>query len=312
MKMNENLNIDEMLNSYLDGELPIRQRTEIQRMVSNDPQVALRLKQLQKCKLLVNSLPAVQAPAGLLENIKASLQKHQTRDEERVTIQSLPVVPRTLVFRRLAAVAAVLTMAAVLSAVFYSILPKSPALESTDGTVAVASDQGKFTGRLELKTSDISAVDSVINRVIEDYGLSAPAAANKSNRRVYTLACDRQQLDGVLSRLGDIWDQFDSAKLLVETGTFGREVAVDAVTVKQIAEITSSSNAAGLAGDFAMMNNIHDRFGPGRLGSDTEGIGEIMTIPQPVLTSNSHKNVKPASTSSESDKTIHLTIVLSR
>ncbi len=313
MKMNENPNIDEMLNSFLDGELPIRQRTEVQRMVNNDPQLAQRLKQLQKCKLLVSSLPAVQAPAGLLENIKASLASREVMEETQETIPPSSIIYRPTVFRKLAAVAAMLTMAAILSAVLYSILPQGATLEKPVGYVAVDNHQAKFTGRLELKTSDISAVDSVINRIIEDYGLSGPAAANRTNRRVYNLACDRQQFNGVLSRLGDIWDKFESAKLLVDTDVFSREVAVDAVTVKQIAELASSSNAAGLAGDFAVLNNMNDRFGFGRLGSsNTESIGEIMKMPQPVLTSNSHKPAQPASTGTESDKTIHLTIVLSR
>ncbi len=73
--MKANPEIDELLNSFIDGELPPRQQTEVQRLIAHDPQVGQRLRQLQKCKMLLASLPFAEAPAGMLENIKAALER---------------------------------------------------------------------------------------------------------------------------------------------------------------------------------------------------------------------------------------------
>ena len=54
--MKSNSNIDELLCSFIDGELPPRQKTEVQRMAARDPQVSQRLRQLQNCKHLISVL----------------------------------------------------------------------------------------------------------------------------------------------------------------------------------------------------------------------------------------------------------------
>jgi len=68
--MTEEMRIEELLNSYIDGELSVRQRTQIKRMAANDPNIEARLKQLQKCRALVSALPAAQAPACIMEMLK--------------------------------------------------------------------------------------------------------------------------------------------------------------------------------------------------------------------------------------------------
>jgi anti-sigma factor RsiW len=69
--MNANPNIDELLCSYLDGELPPRQQTEVQRLVARDPEVGRRLRQLQNCKTLISALPRAQAPAEMLDQSRS-------------------------------------------------------------------------------------------------------------------------------------------------------------------------------------------------------------------------------------------------
>ncbi len=73
MNQIEEPNIDELLNSFIDGEFTHRQATEVQRLISHDTQIAQRLRELQKCKMLVGSLPFEKAPAEMAEQIKASL-----------------------------------------------------------------------------------------------------------------------------------------------------------------------------------------------------------------------------------------------
>ncbi len=62
--MKPNPNLDELLSSFMDGELNPRQRTEVQRMAAHDPQVARRLQQLQNCRTLYTALPVAKAASA--------------------------------------------------------------------------------------------------------------------------------------------------------------------------------------------------------------------------------------------------------
>ena len=73
--MKEIPNIDELLNSFIDGELAPRQHTEVQRLLAHDDTIAHRLKELQQCKMFLSSMPVVEAPPQILENVKASLAR---------------------------------------------------------------------------------------------------------------------------------------------------------------------------------------------------------------------------------------------
>ena len=87
--MKPNPNLDELLSSFMDGELSPRQRTEVQRMAAHDPAVARRLRQLQNCRTLFCSLPPAEAPGDMLEQIRQSL-------ERKTLLQEQPVVGPTL------------------------------------------------------------------------------------------------------------------------------------------------------------------------------------------------------------------------
>jgi hypothetical protein len=200
-------NIDELLNSFIDGELDQRHQTEVQRLIKHDKRIAERLLTLQKCKRLVSSLPYTEAPQELLGDIKASLE------EKKLPVSVVRPVSlsahqerqgaRHLLLRRLTAAAAMIGLVAVLAAVIYSIVApqvvtnKPVAVEQRQQpsgehktqksepavTVATAekpihrkvSPSGgqttlaemKFSGRLELKTSSPSEVAAFINKAIE-------------------------------------------------------------------------------------------------------------------------------------------------
>ena len=114
--MKENPNMDELLNSFIDGELPVRQQTEVQRMIAHDEKIAQRLRQLQKCKILLSSLPVVEAPPQILENVKASLAR-RTPLVEQPTAFDAHLGARNLLGRTLFAAAAMLGLVGILTAV---------------------------------------------------------------------------------------------------------------------------------------------------------------------------------------------------
>jgi len=267
MKENPNMDtyasnerIDELLSSFIDGELTDRHRTEVQRLVSHDAQVAQRLRELQKCRMLVSSLPRAEAPADMAERIKTSL-------ETRTLLGSQPSAfderkgARHLLVRKVLTAAAMIALVAVLTALVYTIV--------TPETVAPPTG---FRARLEVKTTNLIAVDAVIKKAIEGNDIvrhSAPGG--RRDERVYALSCSREALSSLLADLENVWERFDSATLFVETKTPGRPVVVDNVSAEQIAN--------------------------------------LITPPKPRLTQ--HEKATPEPTSRlEDDKKIHLTIVV--
>ena len=232
MSERENPNIEELLNSFIDGELTEREQTEVKRLISHDAQVAQRLRELQNSKMLVSSLPRAEAPARILDEIKASLET-ETLSGERAWSEERSdrrVGVRHLMFRKVLAAAAMLGLVAILSGVIYTIV--APESDYKPAMPAVA-----FDGRLELKTDALSTVNAFINKAIEDKGLSdSISLTSQGNKRVYSITCSREDLNVLLADLTNIWEKCDSTTLFVDTKTQG-ERKFDDVSTERIITI---------------------------------------------------------------------------
>ena len=330
--MKENPNIDELLNSFIDGELTTRQLTEVQRLMVHDGRIAQRLWELQKCKMLVSSLPCARAPAEMTEDIKASLerrtllgQQHRHFDERKGA--------RHLLVRNVLAAAAMIGLVAVLGVVIYSILApeggkerpialedwQQPAREIEDRSpqlsVAVVAEESMsrpvgFNARLELKTSALAAVNAFISRAIEDNGLlDCSSSKTEGDKSIYVLSCSRQDLSLLLADLENVWERFDSATLFVETDRLGSEVVITQVSAEQIAEVANQDSLERrlkVAKDFAVLNNMAELL-PGKevFAAIDDKTESLITIPKPVLTSAVRRTV-------ESEKTIKKPIHVAR
>jgi hypothetical protein len=301
--------MDELLNSFIDGELPARQQTEVQRLVDHNEKIAQRLQQLQKCKMLLSSLPVTEAPPQILENVKASLARKPLLDESALR-RTERAGTRHLLGRKLFAAAAMLGLVGILTAVVYTIVAPETV---TQGPVAVVA--APFSGRLELKTNDLPAVVGVINRAIEENIPSDEWIASDQNnvKEPHALICSSESFNLLLAELGNIWDKLDSAHFFVDTEVFGEQVVVDAVTAEQIAGIVNqddSKRRIEVAKDFAVLNNMAEHL-PGReilTAIDDTTVG-LITPPKPVLTWN-QKTVKKSPARTEKNKNIHLTITV--
>jgi anti-sigma-K factor RskA len=333
MSQNEIHNIDELLNSFIDGELDQRHQTEVQRLIQHDERIAERLLELQKCKRLVSSLPYTEAPEEMLGNIKASLKERKllvqpARGEQRRRERE---GARHLLVRRLTAAAAMIGLVAVLAAVIYSIVApqvvtnKPVAVEKSEPAATVATAEkpirqatlaeAKFTGRLELKTSSPSEVAAFINKAIE-YNIPSDqrtAAVPDKLGESHTLICSRQNLRVLLDELSTVWDKINSAVLLVNTGRPEGQIVIDAVAPEQIIEIAEQKDfqtQIKTAKFFAAMNNIAER-SPGKevqVAVDKSS-PSLITIPKPVLTSSEKPITKP-SAQTENSRVVHLTITV--
>jgi hypothetical protein len=321
--MKEIPNIDELLNSFIDGELAPRQHTEVQRLLAHDDTIAYRLKELQQCKMFLSSMPVVEAPPQILENVKASLARRTLLGEEPSAFDE-QIGARHLLGRKVFAAAAMFGLVAVLAAVVYSILaptiPQGPIaaehrnIPSTiDLTVPapVTVVAAPFSGRIELRTNTQPAVVGFINRAIEENIPSDEWIASDQGefREPHSLICSSESFNLLLAQLDDIWDKLDSATLFVDTEVFGRKVVVEAVTAEQIADIVNQDDSTSriqVARDFAVLNDISEYL-PGReILAAIDNTMDLITPPKPVIT----KNMKQFVPGTEAVKNIHLTITV--
>ena len=325
--MKEIPNMDELLNSFIDRELPPRQQTEVQRLVDHDEKIAQRLRQLQKCKMLLSSLPVAEAPPQILENVKVSLARRTLLGEEPSAFDER-VGARHLLGRKVFAAAAMLGLVSIFAAVVYTIVaptvPPGPvAIERRDlpqrvdviepaPTLVAAAP---FSGRLELRTNYLPAVVSIINKAIEENIPSDEWIASDRSyvREPHALICSMESFNLLLAKLNNIWDKLDSAILLIDTEVFGEQVVVDAVTAEQIAGIVNQEDPQRrikVAKDFAAFNHITERM-PGReiLTALDYSTVDLIIAPKPVQTSN-EKTIKKSATGTKADKNIRLTITV--
>jgi hypothetical protein len=310
MKMNQN--IDELLNSFIDGELTDSRQSEVRRLIADDPQAAQRLRELQACKALISSLPPAEAPAGMLERVKASLQAKVPQGQQAV--YSAPgETRRPVLIRRVVAAAAVIALIAVLAAVIQTLIPSDVAPDGWRPEAKVAA--GGFSGRLELKTSALSQVDPSIKKAIHDNGLSdCVLPTHVDGRKVYSLRCTKEGLNLLLADLDDVWQGFDSATLFVDTHQFGKPIVIDAVTAEQTAEVINQDDfetSAEVARDFAVLNNVAESMPAKDLLAATGDVAASpITIPKPSLAW--HKDTVTDSVSPvEDSKKVSLTIIVS-
>jgi hypothetical protein len=337
--MTDNLNIDELLNGLLDGELSAREQIEVQRLIAHDEAVALRLRELQRCKVLVGSLPFAEAPAGMVERIKASLETSAPIVQPPLRIEH--VGARHLFVRKVVAVAAMVGLVAVLAAVVYTIVapessPERPVaveewerpvgeLKTVKPEVEIAAVTEKpivkpvpvemeFTGRLELETNEPLIVEASIDRAIEDNRLLEKISPqSEGNKKVYALNCSREALRLLLADLDNIWKRLESATLVVETDHLGEQVVVEAVGTGQVIEIVKQDSLKariGVARDFAVLNKMAE-LSPGKemFAAIDDAGADLTAIPKPVLTS-SEKSLKERASQPEDDQKVHLTIAL--
>ncbi len=340
--MKEDANIDELLNSFLDGEATERERTEVERLIAHDPEIAKRMVELEKCMMLVSSLPYAEAPAKIVEDVKASVGNVPVRDLEAEAFEQREGA-RHLLIRQVVSVAAMVALVAVLGVVIYTILGpegsserpmaaddlKLPAkkieVEPEGAAQRLMAKAEKpteglerflkgFSGRLELKTRTLIAADASVNRAIEDSGLARYVVSRRDGgQRVYTVAGSREAVNLLLSDLANIWERFDSTRLLVETGQADEGVVVDNVKTEQIAEIIKQDSPEGrirVAKDIAAFNRIGEQL-PGKeiFAAISYESGDLLTIPKPVLTSSEKPITKPASRA-EAEQKVLLTIVV--
>ena len=293
-------NIERLLNGYIDGELTVRQQTEVKRLLGNDPMVARRLRQLEKCKMLVSSLPAAQVPAEMTEDIMARLARRSLLGEEPAAVDE-NAGAKDLFMRKIFAAAAMVALMAVFGAVVYTIVAPPASVPPTDTLAGLGPNKttevvetpqtvlAKFNGRLELKTAEFKGMDASINRAVAENGIVECTGVERlGDRTTYVLTCGRKGLNRLLGRMDKDWARLDSATLFVETDAFDQPVVVSAVTTDQITEITTQTtpeNTVRVAKDLALVNNVAAQLRSRAVLVASNKAADLIGIDRPRLTS---------------------------
>lgn len=295
MKVNPRVSpadIDKLLNSFLDGELPVRQLTEVQRLLAGNKKLAQRLDQLRRCRALLQAVPYAQAPVGILESVKASVAANAALTQKAPPVDDVMGI-KHLMFRKLLTAAAMFVLVAVLATVIYSIVSprwgttqprpgemvRTPGSETRTGTGDPVAD---IRGKLELTTVAFTDAGAAINTAIKDTNLDDFVIIDRlPQRMLYTLTCPRNRLDSLLTRLERDWPMFDSATLVLQADVPTDRVEVAGVRLEQVARILSEDDLdrrTRAAKYFAVANGAPD------IPVEDVQTPDSMTIPKPVLT----------------------------
>ena len=298
----ESSRIDELLNSFIDGELTAAERSHVEHLAAQDAGVAGRLRQLQKCKMLVGALPRLEIPAEVAHGIKASVRQR--------ALCGMQSSRRHMLVRRVLAAAAMIGLVAVLAGIVFTVI--APQTPQQRPVVA----ESAFSGTLELKTSSLPEVSAFVSTAIEENRLPySSSPRDREGRRVYSVNCSRKDLDSLLAKLETVWPELKAATLYVDTQEFGKQVAVSGVKADQVAQIAWQDNPQTrehLAQDLDGLNAMEARV-PGReIAAAIQGEGRNLVrewVPRVVETGKMGTTSK-AATQAEEDKTVRLTIVV--
>ncbi|MHC4075970.1 MAG: anti-sigma factor family protein [Planctomycetota bacterium] len=271
----EKTDIDELLTGFLDDELDERHITEVHRLIKHDTNVAERLMQLKKTRDLLGALPFAEAPAGMLDDIQARLERNTLLEPQPEAYQQRKGSLH-LMTRRLLAAAAMIGLLAVLATVVYTIVappaatkqqiayedwdqpiektvpeiprqpeavqPQKPASPIIAADAEKSPDIGRtqtlFTAKLLIETHNFIAVDAFMSRTVQTNTNLLPLGPRKTIANgSYALLGTRQGINQIIADLKDIWRWVDSAGLVVETGTKDEPVSVKNITPDQFARI---------------------------------------------------------------------------
>lgn len=265
--MKNEFELDQLLNAYIDGQCSLREQNEVKRLVAHDAHAAQRLNELEKCKLLLQSLPAEKAPAGILNNAIAQLSSADDEPEMiyRPKRQFLGIV-QLFLRKSIAAAALLLLVSGLLIMIGYIVAPPKqgpnagplpPDNEITQpNATSVAS---VYTARLELKAKTQQAADAIGKMLKEKFAADDATETVQSPMAAYVVDCSSEKIAGLSNDLQLLWKDFSDARLFVDANEPGKAVVVNNVKPDQFANILSQNNLETqikAASYFAFINNI--------------------------------------------------------
>ncbi|MFC1762429.1 anti-sigma factor family protein [Planctomycetota bacterium] len=306
--MKAHANNEELFNSYVDGELSPRERTEVKRLAANDPAVYRQLRQLRNTRIMLRSLPREEPPAEIAENILALLERKSLLDASPTSADR---PQRYLVLRRVRAAAAVLMLLTGLSVLVYSIMAPTDSptqIAAVDKDVEIRTEsvlssnqetprQIHSTFGLHLAASTDLA--SLLEGVIARQGAAVAVERVKNpGRQEFQLAGSRSALGAILMELNSVWGAVNQADFCVSGPSTDQVVEFPDASPLLVARVLNQGTPKDswiVAKEIAAANE--------------RGSGQMPAI-KPVLTSGTEEESDSRHQLMEGDERTQLTIVL--
>ncbi|MDD5133873.1 MAG: hypothetical protein PHP01_00500 [Phycisphaerae bacterium] len=277
--------IEEMLNSYIDGELDERSSTEVKRLIDNDKEVFALYDSLKRYKSLMDTISQTPCPEGLHENITKQLERQILLAD--VDSYSHRAGKRHLIVRRLMTAAAIVVLGGILSLVVMDIfVPKSSRDKLISDAMGIKPikqvlyekpfpdeppPQDKkvvqkkhydlpLVAVLTLQTDKPIEVDWLVAKALNTVGLFKQTSSieRQTGSVRYVLKCSKTSLLNLLGELSFVWLQCANAKLDIGAEQTGKYVTVDNITAEQMMDICKADDSAvrlRMANDLAVINN---------------------------------------------------------
>lgn len=219
----QNPNCDEIINSFVDGELSPRQRTEIKRLAAHDRDVAGRIRQIKNCRNLLRSLPREDPPLEITENVRVLLERKSLLGERSLSTLAGP--KRFTALRWIRAAAAVVLLVAALSMLVYRIVSplelEKPGLiadQIPENDMSVENKTSTIIGSLaatyELRHAAATDIAGVIEEAAAKCGLDVPPQIDQ-NRIIYHFSCEKKKLGIILKQLQDVQGAINETQLVL-------------------------------------------------------------------------------------------------
>jgi hypothetical protein len=302
--------IEELLNAYIDGELSPDEQVRVQRLIKEDKGIARRLTELERCHVLVNSLPPSEPPAHVISGIKELVRG-------RSTARQISIENRRgqwhLWTRHTLAASLMVGLFGLFAAVIYQInrpieTDRSVAVTQTKPAVApkvmptqparvVAAEEsaiGVYSLQLQT-TSDFTGIDAYINKVLDNSTwLKYEAKKDNPGQSTYRVLCSRGALEALMTDLSPVWSKFNSATLVVQSANIGQAIAVEQVKPEQVTEIAkldTIDSRVRLAKDFTLINTAERLSPDNKMLAIQDRTSPDFAIPKPVLTSGEKNSI---------------------
>jgi len=336
--MSKDLNIDELLNGYIDGELSTRQTVELKRLINHDPEITKKLQRLQRTKKIISALPKVTAPAHIFKDVKLRLGEKIPVSEPLPAFSQRPEEKKALpVFykRVLAAAAVIALLAGVIGIVSTMIAPQdtaqmpvvlddvpppeqpmSESIQPVDPVVLARRTDAPdtFNGKIILTTDSLLPLDAFLNRTIVELGLlPITEIYSEKNRSVFDIHCRYDQAKTLLAQLGTVWHKCESKTLYLYKEQFPDYVTVENVSpqqILQIADLNTLDEQIKVAGQFNTLNNVESSLTDRSLMAALNQQRFSFSIPRSFLTSVQVPPDEQQSEKQNQPKNIYLTIVI--
>ena len=320
--MKDEERIDEMLSSYMDGELDERAMTELKRLLQHEAHAARQFDEMSKLKDLLTAMPAANAPADTFEAVKSRLERNVLLDDV-AQYSHVEQGRRHLLIRRTITAAAILVPIAALIIVVFNIffpdltpepfiaekpipkaverieIPETAALP--EPVVAAVADEVEvapqpqplppvnipFAAELEITAASPTIANAFIGKILYDSSLLDSVTIKESQQGYteYSLDCSRDQAGDMLVEFKTVWSKFSSARLKLSAETSGSYVIIDNVTPQQLLdvfEVDDSVERLAVARDMSQSNKMIAADD----GQAESNPSELPAPPKPFMTSD--------------------------